>query len=53
MVYKSRTFGMCCISKIIKDRKLIADQKIIGFIIYQCPMIDLGKSQEVTAVLKL
>ena len=56
MLCKSQNFGMCCISKIIKDRtffllQLIANQK--NNIGYYIPMIDVGKSKEVTAVLKL
>ena len=47
MLYKSRTFGMCCISKIINDRTFFVLQMLAT------PLIDLGNSKEVTAVLKL
>ena len=53
MLCKSRNFGMCCISKIIKNKhfiflELIANQKNNRG--YHIPMIDVGKSKEVTAV---
>ena len=55
MLSKSRTFCMFCIFKIIKDKhyfflQLIAIKNNRG---YHIPMINLGKSEEVTAVLKL
>ena len=35
MLCKSRAFWMCCISKSIRDRTLIDNQKIVGVTIYQ------------------
>ena len=52
MLCKSQTFGICRISKIIKDRtfflQLIANNK--NYRGYHIPMIDLGKSKEDTTV---
>ena len=52
MLCKSQAVGMCCISKIIKDRtlQLIANKNDRG---YHIQRIDLGKSIKVKAVLKL
>ena len=48
MLCKIRTFRMCCISKIIKERKKFLLQLIANQIKIRL-MIDLEKSKEVTA----
>ena len=50
MLCKDRDFRVSCISKIIKDRTFFLFAIDRG---YHIPMIDLGKSKKVIAVLKL